>query len=214
MCVFSSTVRARFCSDWLISKLTCCDSAVKKLRVNCSSRSPEALEMHLPNPFIEYKLDAFHRRYLILIKICPKLSLTALKFPEFCHLRWRVLAVDHVKIHPHGNRSWLSLPRTAQPLQLDSNLAQERPCLEKVGASPEDRMGFESHTWEVQSLHRGLQEGLHHQSLALLFQLSLFFRFLICFGGRSHVAQAGLDLIVELKWFTASYLWMFNFSYL
>lgn len=132
----------------------------EKLQVNCYSHSPEALEMYLPNSFIEYKLDAFHIRYLILIKICPKLSLTALKFLEFCHLRvasassWSCQNPSPWKPPPDCVCLGQPSPWSWTPTWLKKDL-----CLEKVGVSPEDRMGFESYTCEVQSLHKGLSRG-------------------------------------------------------
>lgn len=75
--VFSSCCQELSCSDWFINKLTCCDCAVKSCNIIVTATGPQALELCFLNSFIDYKLDAFHICYLILIKICPKAILNS-----------------------------------------------------------------------------------------------------------------------------------------
>ena len=169
----------------------------EKLLVNCYSHSPEALEMYLPNSFIEYKLDAFHIRYLILIKICPELSLTALKFLEFCHL-WVASASSWSCQNPLPRKpppDCICLGRL-RPWSLTPSWPKKDLCLEKALSSPEDKTGI----WKVQpegvESPRALAGGNRGTGLWLSYFicLSLFFLSIIYFGDRCSVAQASLHL--------------------
>lgn len=75
--MFSSCCQELSCSDWFINKLTCCDCAVKSCNIIVRATGPQALELCFLNSFIDYKLDAFHICYLVLIKICPKAILNS-----------------------------------------------------------------------------------------------------------------------------------------
>lgn len=155
--------------------------------------------MYLPNSFIEYKLDAFHICYLILIKSCPKLSLTALKFPEFCHLR----VASASGLSCQNPSPWKPPPDCVCLGQLSPGvglqLGAREICvwrrLEGSPHPPRTRKGFEGYIQEVLCLYRGLCCAAH----LWLSRFNCLFLFLTYLGGRCHTAQDSLDLIMEPK---------------
>ena len=50
---------------------------MKSCNIIVTATGPQALELCFLNSFIDYKLDAFHICYLVLIKICPKAILNS-----------------------------------------------------------------------------------------------------------------------------------------